>query len=50
MSFEPKNQKPDAKPGSDEIGTLQAKLLTPEQEEKIKGGLRASADDRISSN
>ncbi len=42
MSVQPKNQKLDRTPDSDELSALPPKPLTPEQEEKVKGGLASS--------
>ncbi len=47
MSVQPKNEKPDRAPASDEISSLPDKPLTPEQEEKVKGGLARSVEDRL---
>ena len=50
MSLQPKNEKPGRTRDKDAMNTLPPKPLTPEQEEKIQGGLRATADDRIAGN
>jgi len=44
MSVQPKNQKLDGTPDKDAISALPPKPLTPEQQEKVKGGLTSSAE------
>ena len=44
MSEQPKSRQIDRTPDKDAITTLPPKRLTPEQEEKVKGGLAASKD------
>ena len=49
MTEQPKNEKSDKSGDKDEISALPPKPLTPEQEEKVKGGLRSS-EGRIAGN
>ena len=42
--MQPRNEKLDRTPDKHEINTLPPRPLTPEQEEKVKGGLASSRD------
>ena len=42
VTMQPKNQKVDKTPDKNGISTLPSKPLTPQQEEKVKGGLASS--------